>query len=77
MYRRSELLTVVLFCIVVASMTLAYIVMPDKNFSEQENRDLATFPELTKESFFSGEFASKLNEYFADQFPLHRDSHST
>jgi hypothetical protein len=44
--------------------------MPDKVFSEQENRNLKQFPEFTKESFFSGKFSTEMNEYFADQFPL-------
>ena len=70
MYKRSELLTVVLFCMIVASTTLLFVVTPDKTFSQQENRDLASLPELTQENFFSGEFAKQLNVYFADQFPF-------
>ncbi len=70
MHKKSELLTVILFCVVIASVSLLFVILPDKTFSQQENRDLAMFPELTKESFFSGEFAKQLNVYFADQFPF-------
>lgn len=45
-------------------------VLPDKDFSAEENRTLATFPEFTKESFFSGEFGEEFGDYMADQFPL-------
>ncbi len=44
-------------------------VTPDKTFSAEENRSLATFPEFTKESFFSGEFGEEFGDYMADQFP--------
>lgn len=44
-------------------------VVPDKDFSAEENRTLSTFPELTKESFFSGEFGEQFGDYMADQFP--------
>lgn len=44
--------------------------MPDKDFSAEENRVLATFPEFTRESFFSGEFGEEFGDYMADQFPL-------
>jgi hypothetical protein len=46
------------------------VALPDKTFSQQENRNLAVFPELNKETFFSGEFGEQLNVYFADQFPF-------
>ncbi len=44
--------------------------MPDKDFSAEENRVLATFPEFSRESFFSGEFGEEFGDYMADQFPL-------
>ena len=70
MRKKSELLTVILFCGVLAFMSVLFVVIPDRAFSQQENRDLATFPELNQETFFSGKFAEALNEYFADQFPF-------
>ena len=70
MTRKSEILTIALFCSFLAIFSALFLFMPDKIFSEQENRDLQQFPGLTAESFFSGEFASEMNVYFADQFPL-------
>lgn len=70
MKKYSELLTVILFCIIIAALALSFVIMPDRTFSEQENRDLARSPEFDSERFFSGEFATDMNVYFADQFPL-------
>lgn len=70
MTRKSEILTIVLFCSFLAVFSVLFLFMPDMVFSEQENRDLAQFPEFTEESFFSGKFSTDMNEYFADQFPL-------
>ncbi len=38
--------------------------------SEVEKRDLATFPEFTFESLFSGNYTEQLSMYFADTFPM-------
>ncbi len=52
------------------TFAILLFVMPDKEFSAEENRTLATFPEFTKESFFSGEFGEEFGDYMADQFPF-------
>lgn len=38
-------------------------------FIESENRELATFPEFTPESYFSGEYTDKLTYYYTDTIP--------
>ncbi len=70
MKKHSDLITVILFCVIVAVFSVTFIIIPDRDFSEQENRNLQQAPELNKESFFSGEFAERINLYFSDQFPL-------
>lgn len=70
MYKRSELITVVSFCLIIAILSVLFVALPDKVFSEQENRNLEQAPELNKDSFFSGEFAKDTNVYFSDQFPF-------
>ena len=44
------------------------ILVPDKTVSEAENRNLETFPTLSFNTFFSGEFTDKFRVYFSDQF---------
>ncbi len=38
--------------------------------SEAEKRELTKFPELTAESFFSGEYFAGISDWFADTFPM-------
>ncbi|MBO5869757.1 MAG: hypothetical protein J6Q89_03300 [Clostridia bacterium] len=70
MFKKSELITVILFCFIIASLAIAFVVLPDREFSDQENRNLEQAPELNGENFFSGKFATQTNVYFSDQFPL-------
>lgn len=44
-------------------------IAPDSDFSEEENRNLQTFPEFTPDSFLDGDFTSDFATYMADQFP--------
>lgn len=48
---------------------ILHLALPDRDFSERENRTLAAFPELTAATVFSGEFMDALPAYLADQFP--------
>ena len=52
-----------LLVVVVAAFVVLGIVLPDKDFSESENRGLAQFPELSEN------FLPDLGSYVADQFP--------
>ncbi|MBR4279186.1 MAG: hypothetical protein IKT34_03310, partial [Clostridia bacterium] len=70
MKKLYDLLTVTFFCAIVGIFSVAFLIIPDRDFSEQENRHLQQAPSFSKESFFSGEFAEKINLYFSDQFPL-------
>ena len=65
----TNLLTVLLFVIPLALGLILFAALPDKDFSEEENRDLQTFPKLTWKSLSEGKFGQEMNEYFADQFP--------
>jgi len=41
----------------------------ESEYSPEENRTLAGFPELTAESFFSGQFGQDVEQYLLDRFP--------
>lgn len=45
----------------------------DKTVSQKENRNLASFPEMSVKTVFDGSFAKGFDEYYADTFPM-RDS---
>ncbi len=63
----------VIFALFLTGFSAAFLLLPDKEFSSEENRSLRTFPQMTLERLISGEFSADVSEYFADQFPL-RDS---
>lgn len=55
-------------CVVL--FTVLGLILPDREFSESENRGLAKFPEMTLTSITDGSFLKDLGSYVADQFPL-------
>lgn len=44
--------------------------LPKKEFSEAENRYLATVPSFSADDYFSGGYADDLSEYLDDRFPM-------
>ena len=51
-------------------LAILLIVLPKKEYSENENRYLATFPQFTLKSVTSGEFMSGVEDYVTDHFPF-------
>ena len=45
-------------------------ILPQKDFSERENRYLTRLEAPSVQSFFSGEYTKKLSAFYSDQFPL-------
>ena len=82
--KRYSIFITVLFCAFLGVFALAQVILPDRTFSENENRNLQQMPALelgTPElpgrpgtgNFFNGKFMSDFETYLTDQFPL-RDS---
>lgn len=65
----SHAVNVGVFLVVIAIMGLAAIFLPKPTVSEYEKRELATFPEFSLESLFSGSYMQELDLWFADTFP--------
>ncbi len=59
---------VVCFCLIIGLGTVMNIVIPDREFSESENRVLASFPKPTLSSIADGSFMKGFETYMADQF---------
>lgn len=70
MKKITNIITIVLFLAILFGLSVAFVAMPDKSYSENEKRNLQTFPEFSLEALMDGKFSSEINEYFADQFPL-------
>lgn len=71
--KASSLLTVILSALMIYGLAAAFVILPDKDRSDTENRTLAVAPKFSLSSFLSGDFTADFAEYMADQFPL-RDS---
>ena len=67
MKKNNSLLITILFCLFFSGMTAVSILIPDKGFSEMENRNLRPIPELTLNRFTSGRFMTEAEEYASDQ----------
>lgn len=61
--------TVVLFVGIVYSFAALLLLLPKNVYSEDENRYLATLPELSLDKVMSGQWMDELEQFVDDQFP--------
>lgn len=66
----TKYLSIVLFAAFLAAFLLGHLLLPDRAFSELENRNLAQKPAFTVEGLLDGSYTADLETYIADQFPL-------
>ena len=59
----------VLFLLLIFGFGAAFWIVPDNDFSPEENRPLQTFPALSADSWLEGKVSSQLITYYSDQFP--------
>ncbi|MBE6564906.1 MAG: hypothetical protein E7655_06515 [Ruminococcaceae bacterium] len=87
--RRLDVILIAVFLAFIVGFSAFVFLLPDKEFSEQENRYLQTFPSASSDfhgnlwerimagkfldRFFAGKFTEEISDYLSDQFPL-RDS---
>ena len=70
MKRFTDLFQIISVTLVVALLAVGFVLVPDKEISENENRALEQMPELTWKTLLNAGFTSDLAGYMADQFPL-------
>lgn len=68
MRNRAKWTQTLLFLAFIGAFFLLNLILPDRAFSEQENRYLQTAPKFTLSSLFSGKFTSDFETYLTDQF---------
>ena len=68
--KKFHMILIVVMAIIIIVFDLVFIVMPDKETSETENRSLQLFPRLTWATLTDGRFETNFDSYVADQFPL-------
>ncbi|MBE5960737.1 MAG: hypothetical protein E7256_05030 [Lachnospiraceae bacterium] len=71
--RLGDYLVIGIFLVLIYGFTVASLLSPEKGFSENENRVLASKPDFTVDALFDGTYATKYETYVTDQFVL-RDS---
>ena len=70
MSKKYSVFITVLFCLFIFGFGIVQFILPDREFSQQENRYLAQFTPPTLETLKSGEFMEDFEDYIIDQFPL-------
>lgn len=70
MKKASKHLPAIVFLIFIFSVSVLFIALPKKEYSENEKRYLSEFPKLTVESFFSGDFGVDFEKYLSDHMPM-------
>ncbi|MHB1150944.1 MAG: DHHW family protein [Eubacteriales bacterium] len=84
--RVIDIVTVVAMLIIIYTFAIMIYIIPDADFSEQENRYLQKYPALSSafegtlteriragkflDRLIDGKFTAEIADYFADQFPL-------
>lgn len=63
-------LQVIISVLLILCLAVTFVVLPDRAFSDKENRNLTEFPKVGAEQVFSGEWTSDFAAYISDQFPL-------
>lgn len=69
MRKRYRFAAAVLFTAVLFSVPMCFFLQDDKEFSENENRYLASKPDFSFENILSGKFMNDTEQYINDQFP--------
>ena len=67
--KKHELLTIVLFCGFLLSMTLGFFLLPKSEFSVNEKRFLAEAPDINWDNISSGDWGKDIESYLADHIP--------
>lgn len=70
MKKTINLTVTVLFLLLIFGFGAAFWIVPDNDFSPEENRPLQTFPALSADGWLEGKVSSQLITYYSDQFPL-------
>lgn len=66
--KKPELITLIIFSVLIFGIAIFNILNPDNGFSESENRFLEKMPEFSWNALFDGSYTSDFETYITDQF---------
>lgn len=67
--RRYHIVLFLVMAALILLLDVIFILLPDKEASETENRTLQQFPKLNFTTVTNGRFETRFDQYVADQFP--------
>ena len=67
MRKICSVITIVVFLVFICGFGAAYFVIPQREFSSNENRYLHTFPEFSLSALADGRYTSAFESYLSDQ----------
>ena len=73
MGKKTNWIQIIFFCVFIGIVFVLNLILPDREFSEVENRYLNQLPQFTFENFVFGSFTTDFEKYSSDQFIM-RDS---
>ncbi|MBR6742053.1 MAG: hypothetical protein IKM09_01280 [Clostridia bacterium] len=68
--KTKNIIIVITSVVVLFSLSLMFVFLPKKEFSESERRPLASFPKLTMSTLLDGSFMKDFNTYAVENFPF-------
>lgn len=69
----KSIVSVAIIAVFFAALVISSWVIPAKQYSDSERRDLAQLPKLELKSLLDGTFMTDFEKYTQDQFPLRED----
>ena len=70
MKKNAALAQTLVFLMFIGVFFVLHFAIPDKSFSQQENRSLQTAPKFSFSALTSGRFSTQAEDYVSDQFPF-------
>lgn len=70
MDRTKKIIVSAIFLLALGAMALAWLILPDRDFSSLERRVLSQRPDAEVKTLLNGSFAGKAEKYLADQSPM-------
>ena len=70
MSKMEKIIILAVFLGFIGAFLLLLVIMPDREFSQQENRYLQQLPDFSLDALTEGDFTADFEKYTTDQFPF-------
>lgn len=68
--KKRDVIFLSLLSFIIIALGVSIFILPTRNFSEKENRNLKKAPSISAEALQSGEYFKQISAFYSDQFPL-------